>query len=228
MNKIRNLLIALLAFCTLYGYSQGYDQLKVQLQFETYYGTALRSAKERRETVGPIFLNDDWLPVEVELPNGTVTFDQAKLNIMTSAVEVIYKDQEKVIASGNLKHVTLTSLNRKFIPASKIKYETPLSGFLEVLGTTAPFMMTQHYIYVKKPNFDGYVNAGTVDDQLMKGSNNFYFDGEKLTPVSGRRDIEKIYSSKKHEVKSLSKSLRTDFRDPRSIQKLIDSLGTAE
>lgn len=223
--KLSHLTLFVLILCSSQGFSQGYDQLKVQLQFESYYGSVLRSSLERRTSIGPIFLYDDWFPVEVELPNGTVSFEQGKINIQNSTLEVVYKDEEKVITADNIKNVTVTDLRKKFIPATKYKYnDMVLHGFMELYGTEAPMIMTHHYIYVKKPNTDGYVNAGLVEDKLIKASTNYLFDGAKLVLIKNRKDVEKAYPNQKHDVKTLAKNANTDFKNARSLQNLVNEL----
>ncbi|MDH4057985.1 MAG: hypothetical protein OEU76_04440 [Cyclobacteriaceae bacterium] len=223
MKKLRKLFVcSLLILSVGQSYSQSYDQLKVQLQFESYYGAPLRSSIERREMAGPIFLYDDWLPLEVELPNGTVRFEEGKINLQNTMVEVIYKDQEKIIAPHNLKNVWMPTLSKKFTPASNYKYnEVSLLGFMEIFGEDAPCIMTNHYVYIKKANNDGYVNAGVTEDKLMKATNNYLFDGSTLWLVRNQKDIVKVYPQHKQSIKKLSTSLTTNFSDPRSLQKLI-------
>ncbi len=214
-----------LILCSSQSFSQGYDQLKTQLQFESYYGSVLRSSVERRTTVGPIFLFDDWFPVEIELPNGTVSFDQGKINIQNSSVEVMYKDEEKVIFADNIKNVTITSMKKKYIPATKFKYnDIVMQGVMEVYSNEAPMVMTHHYIYVKKPNTDGYVNAGLVEDKLIKASGNYFYDGTKVIQMKNRKDVERAFPKHKQAVKTLAKELNTDYKNAKSLQYLVNEL----
>lgn len=209
------------------GQAQTYDQLKVQLQFENFYGSKYRSTIRSEEITGSEFLFDDWLPAEITLPNGTVAFDQAKINLYLSAAEVIYKDQEKLISTEHLKLVAIPGVNRWFVPGSKHQYKgISMLGFLELFepDPKPPFILVHHYVYIREPNSDGYANAGNLTKKLVKASNTYLYDGTELTPIKGKKDVEKFYAENKTKFSQLTGQLDTNFRDPKSIHVLVNAM----
>jgi predicted TIM-barrel fold metal-dependent hydrolase len=229
MQKFVNFLLyaGILSSISIAGYTQTYDQLKVQLQFENFYGSKFRSTIMSEEVTGSEFLLDDWLPVEVNLPNGSVSFEKGKVNLYTSTIEVVYKQQEKFISPEHLKLVSLPTTGRWFIPGSKHQFKgISMLGFLEVFEPSPepPFILVHHYVYIREPNSDGYANAGNLTKKFIKASNTYLYDGTQLFMIKGRKDVEKFYSDDKREFAKLSQELGTNFREPKSIQKLVEGM----
>jgi hypothetical protein len=218
--------IAVLSFAILstQSFSQTYDQLKVQLQFENYYGSKFRSTVMTEELTGSEFLFDEWLPMVINLPNGSVNFERGKINLYTSSTEVIFKDQEKYIAPEHLKLVSLPTLGRWFIPGSRHQFKgISMLGFIEIFEPSPepPFIFVNHYIYLREPNSDGYANAGNLTKKLIKASNIYLFDGSNPLLIKSKKQIGAFYTNEKSKFIKLSKEFGTDFKNPKSIQKLV-------
>jgi hypothetical protein len=225
--KGKSLLLVSLICYALNSYSQSYDQLKVQLQFENYYGSKLRNTKLFDGVTGSQCLFDDWLPIEVTIGESTVKFDQGKLNLANSTAEVMYKEREMFISPEHFSLIKLTSQGRWFLPAPKYKYdEIALKGLLEVFEPTpqAPFIAEHHYVYVKEPNSNGYINGGVLEKTLMQSSSIYLFDGTKLIPIKNKKALAKFYLDKKELFSQLTKSLNTDFKSAKSINILVLAL----
>jgi hypothetical protein len=221
--SLKRILIAAILFVTVYANSQSYDQLKTQLQFEDYYGTRLRSTKPGSLLSGSECLLDEWLPVEITLPTGIVTFDRGRLNLVSATAEVIYKNREMFISSENFKSIKMLNPDRFFLPGPKYSKE----GLLEVFEPqpAVPFVMVQHYVYVKEPNSNGYINGGSLNKELVQARKFFLYDGEKLIPIKGKSSLQKFYSDKKDQFAKLRKELEVDFKNPRSIHFLVTAMG---
>lgn len=208
-------------------YSQANDALRVQLQFENFYGAKYRSSSTESKFVGSECLIDDWLPVEITFANGSAQFDQGKLNLVNSSAEVIYKEREMFISPGNFKLIKLLNQDRWFVPGSKYYYkDISLQGLVEIYEPTpvAPYILTQHYVYIKEPSSNGYINAGSLESTRMKASNNFLHDGIKLIPIKNKSALEKFYSANKPLFAKLRKEFKTDFKDPKSLHKLVKAM----
>ncbi len=212
-------------------YSQGNDALRAQLQFENFYGAKYRSSSTESKFVGSECLIDDWLPVEITFANGSAQFDQGKLNLVNSAAEVIYKEREMFISPGNFKLIKLLNQDRWFVPGSKYYYkDVSLLGLVEIYepSPVAPYILTQHYVYIKEPSSNGYINAGSLESTRMKASNNFLHDGVKLVPIKNKSGLEKFYSADKALFATLRKELKTDFKNPKDLHKLVKAMENAK
>jgi hypothetical protein len=212
-------------------YAQGNDALRAQLQFENFYGAKYRSSSTESKFVGSECLIDDWLPVEITFANGSAQFDQGKLNLVNSAAEVIYKEREMFISPGNYKVIKLLNQNRWFVPGSKYYYkDVSLLGLVEIYEPTpvTPYILTQHYVYIKEPSSNGYINAGSMESTRMKASNNFLHDGVKLIPIKNKSALEKFYSADKPLFTKLRKEFKTDFRDPKALHKLVKAMESSK
>jgi len=212
-------------------YSQGNDALRAQLQFENFYGAKYRSSSTESKFVGSECLIDDWLPVEITFANGSAQFDQGKLNLVNSAAEVIYKEREMFISPGNFKLIKLVNQDRWFVPGSKYYYkDVSLLGLVEIYepSPVAPYILTQHYVYIKEPSSNGYINAGSLESTRMKASNNFLHDGVKLVPIKNKSGLEKFYSADKALFAKLRKELKIDFKNPKDLHKLVKAMENAK
>lgn len=208
-------------------YSQSNEMMRTQLQFENFYGAKARSGNSTNRISGSECLIDDWLPVEITFSNGTTQFNQGKLNLVNASAEVIYKEREMYISSEHIKSIKLITQERWFVPGPKFYYkDMALQGLMEMYEPTPkpPYIMMQHYVYIKEPSSNGYINAGLLESKLMKTSTIFLHDGIKLIPVKGKKDIEKFYASNKSLFIKYKKELGTDFRDAKSLHKLINTM----
>lgn len=210
--------------------AQSYDQLKMQLQFENYYGTRMKSNPKNDNFSGSEYLFEEWVPIEVTFEQGSAKFDQGKLNLLNSGVEVVYKGKEMFISPTNFHSVKLLNQNRKFVPGNKYFYnDLVLVGMVEVFveELTAPFVLQQHFIYVKEPSSNGYVNGGNSERRRVKSSALFIHDGTKLIPVKGRKSLEKFYKDNKVTFEEVSKKLDTNYKEGSSVQALVDAIQAA-
>lgn len=217
----------LFAFGTIELLGQSYDQLRMQLQFENYYGTRMKSNGASDNVLGPQHLFEVWLPVEITFAEGSAQFDQCKLNLLNSGAEVVYKEKEMFISPTNFKTIRLLNQERWFTPGNKYFYkEVALSGIVEVFtnNLNPPYILQQHFVYIKEPNSNGYVSGGSTERKLIKSTALFLHDGTKLVPLKGKQSLQKFFKSEKDSFQKLGKELNTNFKDPKSIQLLIDAL----
>ena len=211
------------------GISQSYDQLKTQLQFENYYGTRLRSTAPNTGISGSECLTDDWLPIEITLPGGTIQFEKGRLNLLNSCVEVIYKDNEMFISPEHFTTLKISNQNRWFVSGTKYYYkDISLDGLLEIFQVSPrpPYIMEQHFVYLKEPNSNGYINGGSLEKKLIKSSKIFLNDGKKLMQVKNKNDLEKYYKLNKSKIllTKYIKELKVNFKDPRSVHGLVSAI----
>jgi len=216
-----------LVFGTTELFGQSYDQLKMQLQFENYYGTRMKSNGVNDNISGPQYLFETWLPVEITFAGGSAQFDQCKLNLLNSGAEVVYKEKEMFVSPTNFKSVKLLNQERWFTPGNKYFYkEVALSGIVELFTNdlNPPYILQQHFVYVKEPNTNGYVSGGSTERKLVKSTALFLHDGTKLVPIKGKQSLQKFYKTKRDAFQNMEQKLNTNFKDPNSIQILIDAL----
>lgn len=210
--------------------AQSYDQLKMQLQFENYYGTRLKSNPKNDNFSGSEYLFEEWVPIEITFDQGSAQFDQGKLNLLNSGVEVVYKGKEMFISPTNFHSVKLINHNRKFVPGNKYFYnDLVLVGMVEVFEEqlTVPYVLQQHFIYVKEPSSNGYVNGGNSERRRVKSSALFIHDGTKLTPIKGKKSLEKFYKSNKATFEEVSRKMDTNYKEGSSVQALVNAIELA-
>jgi len=207
-----------------FSFSQTADQLKTQLMFENVYGSKARSSASGAPIIGSEFLVEDWSPMEITLSTGVVEFQNGKLNLFSSNAEVIYNEREMTISPSHIKIISLSSEKRWFVPGTKYYYkDISVKGFLEVFSTSLqpPFIMEQHYVYVKEPSSNGYISGGSTELKLIKSSAIFLNDGIKLVAIKKKGDLEKFYVNDKVLFKKLSSQSKTNFKEAKSIHNLV-------
>lgn len=226
-NAFKILVILVPLFYGYQGHSQSYDQLKVKLQLENYYGTRLKPTSPNSNLSGSQYLYEDWLPIEIEFEAGSVEFNQGKIDLSNSGVEVVYKEKEMYVSPSHFKSIQLLNQNRWFVPGNKYFYEDmALQGVVELFSAKPepPFILEQHYLYVKEPSLNGYVNGGSMDRKLVKTSALFLHDGTRLIKIKGKQSLGKFYKDQHETFDALRKQLGTDFTNSRSVQLLVDSM----
>ncbi len=224
--------LAILVFVSLVvfpfsAFSQGYDQLKTQLQFENFYGAKARAPRSAANVTGSEYLAEAWIPMEITFASGTAQFNQGKLNLLNSSAEVMYKEKEMFISPDNFKTIKLLNQERWFLPATKFYYkDMAMQGMFETFeaSPTYPFVMLQHYVYLREPSTNGYVSGGSTEKKLMKASALFLHDGTRLNPIRGKKDLEKIFVKDKAKFDRLRKEMGTNFKDAKSVHQLVAAM----
>lgn len=207
--------------------AQTYDQLKIQNQFEGYYGNKVRNTKINNERLGSEYLMEEWLPVTVRLKDGEVKFDQAKINIHDGTLEVIYKDREKFISGRYIEFLDLfyRGKTRRFIPAFTFKENgKALSGFLEVIKENVPAVYVYHHTYLRKPNPHANIAGGYTVDRLLKISENYIYDGENLHKIKNKKTLKKLFPNSKSEIDEIIRKKSIDIDKAEDLSNLLKDL----
>ncbi len=206
---------------------QTYDQQKVQLQFLNHYGKVYQRGSLAPDIVGSEYYNDEWLPMDIKFKDTILEFDQVKLNLLNSNIEVSYQGEEKVIAGYYFEYVLVPADGRKrvFIQANLYKYDgKQLSGFMEVLGTGKEKVMVQHYVFIKEPHAQAHITGGYTMNRLIKSSDIYIYDGESLFIVKRKKDLDNYYKRKTSALDRFLRENETDLKKPEDLLKLVEAL----
>lgn len=211
--------------------AQGYDQLKIQLQFFNHYGSVAQKSKVATNVIGSEFLYEDWRPMDIQFKDTTVRFDAVKLNLQNSSLEVLYQGEEKMIANVHFMNVKFSDGKRekKLMPGNRFRYEKQqLEGFVEVIGDGDEKVLVQHYIYVKPPNAQAHIVGGHTVNRLMKIENHYIFDGKSLTLIKKRKDLETYYRKKSKVLDQYLKEAKPDLKDPMQLYAVVEKMNTGK
>lgn len=207
--------------------AQTYDQLKMQNQFEGYYGNKVRNTKISNERLGSEYLMEEWQPATVQLKDGEVKFDRAKINIHDGTLEVIYKGQEKFISGRYIQYFDMyyQGKTRRYIPADAFKENgKALRGFLEVIKEDIPAVYVYHHTYLRKPNPHANITGGYTVDRLLKKSENYIYDGENLHKINNKKTLKQLFTSRKTEIDNIIKKNSIDVEKADDLAFLLNTL----
>jgi hypothetical protein len=203
--------------------AQSYDQSKAQLQFFNHYGRVAQKGKAPSANIGSEFLYDDWKAMDITFKDTTVRFDEVKINLFYSNLEVLYNGEEKIIDNQHFRHLSLSQngQSQKFIPAIRFSYGgKALTGFAEMIGADEIKVIIQHYLYIKEPNPQANIVGGHTANKLMKMADNYLFDGESLTLIKKKKDLEAHYRRQAKALEQYLKTNKPDIKDPQQLLKL--------
>jgi hypothetical protein len=202
--------------------AQTYDQANMQLQFMNHYGQVGRKGGPAINAEGSPYFADDWQAVNLSTKDTTLRFEQVKLNLMTSNLEVLYRGEEKVVYSAHYRKVTLLN-GATLIPANRYVYENKaLNGFVELLGEGPVQVLVNHYIYIRPPNPQANIVGGPTVDKLMKSSDLYLFDGESLQPIKKKKDLQIFYRKQAKTLDRYLKENKMDIKDPQELLNLVE------
>jgi hypothetical protein len=210
---------------------QTYDQQKVQLQFLNHYGKVYQRGSIAPSIVGSEYFNDNWQPMDIKFKDTILGFDQVKLNLFNSNIEVSYQGEEKVIAGYFFEYVLapIEGEKRVFIQANLFKYDDKqLSGFMEVWGSGKEKVMVHHYVFVKEPHAQAHITGGYTMNRLMKASDIYIYNGEALFLIKRKKDLEDYYKRRSSSLDRFLKSDEPDLKNPKDLLKLVEALAPKE
>jgi hypothetical protein len=207
--------------------AQSYDQSKAQLQFFNHYGRVAQKGKAPSANIGSEFLYDDWKAMDITFKDTTVRFDEVKINLFYSNLEVLYNGEEKIIDNRHFRHVSLSQNGQSptFIPANRFSYGgKALEGFIEIIGEGETKVLIQHHLYIKEPNPQANIVGGHTANKLMRMSDNYLFDGESLTLIKKKKDLADYYRKQSKALDQYLKTHKPDLKDPRQLLALVEKM----
>jgi len=193
------------------------------------YAKLMTKKAKGPQLLGSLYVLDEWLPIEVMLKDGIAKIDKAKLNLQTSNIDVLYKDEEKEILFKDYDYVNFPNkgIINKYIPAPKYKFEgQALSGFVEILGEGQEKVLINHYNYVRKANSDAKIIGGETDDKLIKKTDVYILRNKKLFEVKKKKDVLEYYKSRSSEVENYIKKEKLDVKNPLELVLLVDFMNS--
>lgn len=207
--------------------AQTYDQQKVQLQFLNHYGKIYQRGAVPDQTLGSPYFNDEWMPMDIKFRDTLLRFDQVKLNMMNSDIEVRFNGEEKLLSNAFFEYVLVPENGEKktFVPAVVFKYEgKALDGFMEVLGANKIKVMVRHYAFIREPHAQAHITGGFTQHRLMKESEIFLHDGAKLMLIKRKKDLQDYFRSKKSALDRYFKEVNPDLKNPKHLLNLVQAM----
>ncbi len=222
---MKTLILVILIFA----YSFSNCQMRGATEYIDNYAKLMTKKAKGPQLLGSLYVLDEWLPIEVMLKDGIAKIDKAKLNLQTSNIDVLYKDEEKEILFKDYDYVNFPNkgIINKYIPAPKYKFEgQALSGFVEILGEGQEKVLINHYNYVRKANSDAKIIGGETDDKLIKKTDVYILRNKKLFEVKKKKDVLEYYKSRSSEVENYIKKEKLDVKNPLELVLLVDFMNS--
>jgi len=207
--------------------AQTYDQQKVQLQFLNHYGKIYQRGAPPEQTLGSPYFNDEWMPMDIKFKDTLLRFDQVKLNMMNSDIEVLFNGEEKMLSNAFFEYVLVPENSQKktFVPAVVFKYnDKPLDGFMDVYGTGKTKVMVRHYAFIREPHAQAHITGGFTQHRLMKESEIYFHDGAKLILIKRKKDVQDYFRSKKSALERYFKEVNPDLKNPKDLLNLVQAM----
>jgi len=207
--------------------AQTYDQQKVQLQFLNHYGKIYQRGAVPDQTLGSPYFNDDWMPVDIKFRDTLLRFDQVKLNMLNSDLEVLFNGEEKRLSNAFFEYVLVPEGGEKktFVPAVVFKYDgKPLDGFMDVQGAGKIKVLVHHYAFIREPHAQAHITGGFTQHRLMKESNLYLHDGSKLVLIKRKKDLQDYFRSKKNALDRYFKDVNPDIKNPKHLLNLVQAM----
>lgn len=224
---MKTLILVILIFA----YSFSNCQMRGATEYIDNYAKLMTKKAKGPQLLGSLYVLDEWLPIEVMLKDGIAKIDKAKLNLQTSNLDVLYKDEEKEILFKDYDYVNFPNkgIINKYIPAPKYKFEgQALSGFVEILGEGQEKVLINHYNYVRKANNDAKIIGGETDDKLIKKTDVYILRNKKLFEVKKKKDVLEYYKSRSSEVENYIKKEKLDVKNPLELVLLVDFMNSKQ
>ncbi len=225
--KKRMLVVAFGLLGIVAAHAQTYDQQKVQLQFLNHYGKIYQRGAAPDQTLGSPYFNDEWMPMDIKFRDTLLRFDQVKLNMMNSDIEVLFNGEEKMLSNAFFEYVLVPENEEKktFVSAVVFKHDgKALDGFMEVLGTNKIKIMVRHYAFIREPHAQAHITGGFTQHRLMKESEIYFHDGVKLVLIKRKKDVQDYFPRKKSALDRYFKEVNPDLKNPKHLLNLVEAM----
>lgn len=208
-----------------------FGQMRGATEYIDNYAKLMTKKAKGPQLLGSLYVLEDWHEAEVMLKDGMGKIENARLNLQTSNVDVLYKDEEKEILYKDYEYVIFSNkgITHTYFPAPKYKSEgKPLSGFVEILGNGEEKVLINNYNYVRKANNDAKIIGGETDDRLIKKTDIYILKNKKLFEIKKKKDVIDYYKSKGAEVENIIKKEKLDVKNPNELIMLVELMGSTQ
>lgn len=171
----------------------------------------------------PYFMDLDWAMGSVNTKGEVFNNVELLYNIQMDELilKQILKNGEPAFVMLNKDFIQSFTLGTHFfIPASKIKSNFPLSGFVEELYSGDFRFLIKH-----QKNFVSNYSANTPNGSISRQISNYYLlQAGSLQKISSKKALLKYFPESKKEIKSFLKKQKINFRKANSdqLKQLMD------
>jgi len=203
--KKNTLLILLALFISASSFGQF-----VGTDYSRNYSDLLNREKPKEAVDGSPYLFDTWMDgVVVFNDDEGGKYDQIKVDLMTSQLEVMYMNQEKVLPFREFKKLKLNSINLHeksfFQVGSDFAYNGKiLDGMAKVTPIGEHYKVVELYqIRVIPPNINNkIVGAANHKKRIVQEKKLFIQKRGKLLRIKNKKQVYKILTSRQKKLKA--------------------------
>lgn len=197
----------------------------------TAYGYINQLKARPAETLGDVYLNEDWLLADIELNNGNTVLKNipVKINLQTSELEIKHQNQVKVLPSGKVKVFRLLMTNgtvEKFVNARAYKLDnTPLNGFLQSIDSGKWELLVRPEVKLVKSNYNQALDIGERNDKYVKGETLYLAKDNQLYETRlSRQKFVKNFSGSEDVVSAFIKEHNINIKKVEDLRVLVGFL----
>lgn len=197
-------------------------------QYATLYANLLHKRKQPiHATLGSPYLFDEWTTGTVDIGGETYILEQARLDLMENAIEVMYEGEPKYIDARNFTRFSLldkaTGKTLYFVNANlyKLKGERFSPGIMKVTQVGQYNILVHLKARLVHPSQAMIING--VDPRPKYVKEKFFYIEHQGTvyPVRKKKDLYAALRQKQSKVKQYLKHNKVNVRDEQDLRDLL-------
>ncbi len=197
-------------------------------QYATLYANLLHKRKQSiHATLGSPYLFDEWTTGTVDINGETYILEQARLDLMENAIEVMFEGEPKYIDARNFTRFTLldkpSGKTLYFVNANlyKLKGERFPPGIMKVTQVGKYNILVHLKARLVHPSQAMLINGVDPRPKYVK-EKFFYLEHEGVVyPLRKKKDLYTALRSRQAKVKQYLKENKVNVRDEQDLIGLL-------
>ena len=217
------ILLALLISASSFGQFVGTD-------YSRNYSDLLNKKKNAEDVDGSPYLFDKWMDgIVVFNDDKGGKYDQIKVDLMNSQLEIIYMNQEKVLPFSEFKQLKLNNINLHeksfFQVGSDFAYNGKiLNGMAKVTPVSKDYRVIEFYqIQVIPKNMNNKIVSSTNYKTRIRQQKKLFIQKKgKLYRVKNKKQVYKVLTSRQKQLKEYVADYNLNLKKEQDLVQAVE------
>lgn len=159
--------------------------------------------------LGDPFLSSKWNATSISLYDVEEEIEgyNTRYNLYFDEMEYQTPEGIKVLGGSRVKSFSYKdSLASRYVNAKDYLFDgTPLTGFFEVLVDGPAPLLKKYYVFIKEPDYNPALSAGSRDTRIVKYADLYCANGNQVIKVKRKKDMMAFFGDKAEHMKEYMK-----------------------
>ncbi len=200
------------------------------------FGTITDTPLKKSETVGSVYLSDDWQKGDVFAKKGSLGVDimkgiQLKLNLQDNALDIQTSGGIKTLKAAQIDSFTWINsdgVKERFENGDLFEKDgSSLKGFGKIISEGKVTLLSFNFVEIQRANYNPALSIGNTGDKIIKKTKLYFLDNSRLRACN-RKSVKEILNLKQDKMNAFVRDKDIDLKELNDLKLLVDFYNSSE